>query len=67
MRPAIEAELMFLLEAADPYETSSRRKQGNVLPVEILEQSVRDRGRIGKPAHEKETYSAFSAFLFGNW
>ena len=35
MRPAIDAGLIVLLEAADPYMRPVLRKQGNVLPVEI--------------------------------
>jgi hypothetical protein len=74
MRSAIEAELTVFLEAADPYMRPVLGVSKNVLLVEshlskISEQSVRDRGRIGKPAHEKETYRAYSAFgalLFGN-
>ena len=53
-------------------ESSSRPKQGNVLPIEIhlsnLSRSAPDPQSIGLPAHDKETYLAylaFSAVLFG--
>ena len=60
--PATEG-LMVLLGARGPvHETSSRRKQGNVLPVEILEQSVRGRGKIGKPADERGAFTAYTAY-----
>jgi hypothetical protein len=48
-----------------PGHPTDQGKDGNGHPpVEILQQSVRDRGRIGKPAREKETFRAFRAFLF---
>jgi hypothetical protein len=59
MRPAIEAGLMVLLEAAGPYI----RPVLAVTKVTFrLSKSWSRAPIIGKPAHEKETFSAYSAF-----
>jgi hypothetical protein len=46
-------------------ETSPSRKQGTVLPVEIPSKFLVKACMIGKPAEEKEAYSAFRALLIG--
>ena len=59
MRPAIEA---------DPYMRPVRGLSkatfclSKIHLSKFFEQSVPDPQRIGKPAHEKETFSAYSAF-----
>jgi hypothetical protein len=44
------------------FRFSRRRSVYRNPPVEISQQSVRDPGRIGKPAQEKQTYLAYLAY-----
>jgi hypothetical protein len=43
---------------------SGSRRKAMFRLSEILEQSLRDRGKTGKPAHEKGAFVAFIALFF---
>jgi hypothetical protein len=67
MRPAIEAELMVSLEAADPYMkpvlgVSKATFCLSRATCRNFRENVCDRARIGKPAHDEGDLSRLSRF-----